>query len=245
MLSILGGSDTAGPDYPGALLEFQNNQTGNGILDAFQRGDSVQWSSASGVSGLFQTSTTDGSNANPTLVAKLNTAQTAPLIQLQDAAGTNPVDLTNAAGDFVLSTGAGTERVRVSGASGQAIFTAPFATININATEATSGTPGLYFVGTDSASATTQGSIGLLDVPGSVLGLSASGNGGLGGPLFVDYSHRVYVTDDSTYVVPTEDPLAVFTRTPHQAVPRFGGGRVGIRRLSPAPPASPACSKRR
>jgi hypothetical protein len=115
------------------------------------------------------------------------------------------------AGDAVLRTDI--ERVRVVAGSSETAFKAPFANISITATEPTHGTPAVYLVGTDSAGAFTQGSFGLLDFDGNVFGISPDGTGGSGGPLFLDFTggvRRVYVTDNSTFVAPTEDPTAIF-----------------------------------
>jgi len=71
--------DGTGNGYvtPTAALEVLAGSTDPGIFGK----------ATSGISGVFQTVKTDGSNSNPTLVAKLNTAQTANLFEAQDASG--------------------------------------------------------------------------------------------------------------------------------------------------------------
>ena len=80
-------AQSVGGATPGRIL-IDNNGYGAGPLATLDV--AAQWvdtalfaHSASGISGLFQTSATDGSNASPTLVVRANTNQASPLLQLE------------------------------------------------------------------------------------------------------------------------------------------------------------------
>jgi hypothetical protein len=103
LFNTSGGADTwglngfqsvAGSGYfrPAGLFEIRANENTALVV-----------SSLSGPSALFQTSATDGSNANGTVVIKGNTAQTANLLELYGADGTTLVGNATISGVFAAT----------------------------------------------------------------------------------------------------------------------------------------------
>lgn len=89
----------------------------------------VYGSSLSNISGLFQTYVQDGSNTNPTLVARANTLQTADLVQLQDS---NSAILSgfDYQGQLYLISGGFRGTVRLASLSQNTDFTLPASSSN-------------------------------------------------------------------------------------------------------------------